>query len=89
MDNSDLELPVARYLQRSRRDWQLISIAVLTAATLGMGAAVFGLLRAGVESWELRDYAALIPPLLFAFVSVLLLITFYLAQRQEIGRAHV
>ena len=87
MENPDLEMPVARYLQRSRRDWQLISIGVLTAATLGMGGAVFGLLRAGVDAWELRDYAALIPPLMFAFVSVLLLITFYLAQRQGIMAA--
>ena len=84
MENSDLEVPVARYLQRSKRDWQLISIGVLTAATLGMGAAVFGFLRAGVDAWELGDYAALIPPLMFGFVSVLLLITFYLAQRQGV-----
>ncbi len=84
MENPDLEMPVSRYLQQARRDWQLISIAVLTAATLGLGAAVFGFLRAGVESWELRDYAALIPPLMFGFVAVLLLITFYLAQRQGV-----
>jgi diguanylate cyclase (GGDEF)-like protein len=84
MENPDLEMPVSRYLQQARRDWQLISIGVLTAATLGLGAAVFGFLRAGVESWELRDYAALIPPLMFGFVAVLLLITFYLAQRQGV-----
>jgi diguanylate cyclase (GGDEF)-like protein len=87
MENSHLDMPAARYLERSRRDWQLISIAVLTAVTLGMGVAVFGLLRAGVEAWELRDYAALIPPLMFAFVSLLLLIALYLAQRQGVMAA--
>ena len=84
MESADLESPVAKYLQRSKRDWQLMCVAVLGMATLGMGAAVFGFLRAGMEAWELRDYSALIPPLMYAFVSLILLIMFYLAQRQGV-----
>ena len=87
MENSELETPVGRFLQRSRRDWQLLCIAVLGVATLGMGAAVYALLRVGVQAWEVRDYAALIPPLMYAFVSVVLLITFYVAQRQGLVAA--
>lgn len=87
MERSDLEGPAARFLQRSKRDWQLLCIAVLAMATLGLGAAVFGFLRVGVEAWELRDYGALIPPLMYAFVSLVLLITFYVAQRQGVMAA--
>jgi diguanylate cyclase (GGDEF)-like protein len=60
---------------------------VLALATLGMGAAVFGFLRAGLDAWQLRDYAALVPPLMYAFVSLILLIVFYLAQRQGVMAA--
>jgi diguanylate cyclase (GGDEF)-like protein len=87
MENSDLEAPAARFLERSRRDWQLLCLMVLGTATLGMGAAVFGFLQAGVGAWELRDYAALLPPLMYAFVSFILLIMFYLAQRQGVMAA--
>jgi diguanylate cyclase (GGDEF)-like protein len=87
MENSDPEPTAARFLQRSKRDWQLLLIGVLAAATLGLGAALFGLLRAGPEAWDLRDYAALVPPLLFGFVSVVLLTALWVAQRQGVMAA--
>ena len=64
---------------------QLWSMLVLALGLIGLALAVYGLLRTP-NPGATNDAAALLPPLLFGLIAVLVLLNFYLAQRDAVMR---
>ncbi len=75
-----------RPLRLERRDWQYWSFLVLGLAILGMGLAAYGLLTAPGSAWSIQGISQLIPPMLFGVIALLVLVNFYLAQRDAVIR---
>lgn len=75
-----------RPLRLERRDWQFWSFLVLGLAIVGIGMAVYGLLSAPGTAWTIQGIAQLIPPMLFGVIALLVLVNFYLAQRDAVIR---
>jgi diguanylate cyclase (GGDEF)-like protein len=71
-------------LRLHRRDWQFWSFLVLGVVILGIGAAIYGLLSAPASSWSLQGISRLIPPLLFGIIALLVLVNFYIAQKDAV-----
>ena len=71
-------------LRTQKRDWQLWSALVLGLGLIGMGWALYGLLRAPSGAWSPQGLAQLVPPLLFGLLSLLVLVNFYVAQKQAV-----
>lgn len=68
------------------RDWQFWSVLVLGLALLGLGLAIYGLLLAPPQAWSAHGIAQLLPPLIFGVISLLVLVNFYLAQKDRMIR---
>lgn len=64
---------------------QLWSMLVLALGLIGLALAVYGLLRSP-SAGATDNAAALLPPLLFGLIAVLVLLNFYLAQRDAVMR---
>jgi diguanylate cyclase (GGDEF)-like protein len=75
-----------RVLGVHRRDWQFWSVLVLGLAMLGLGLAIYGLLLAPSSAWSARGIGQLVPPLMFGVISLLVLVNFYLAQKDGMLR---
>ena len=75
-----------RPLRLERRDWQFWSFLVLGLAILGIGLAAYGLLTAPGSAWSVQGVSQLIPPMLFGVIALLVLVNFYLAQRDAVIR---
>src|SRR5271170_3017732 len=75
-----------RPLRFEQRDWQFWSFLVLGLAILGIGMAVYGLLTSPASAWTVQGIAQLIPPMLFGVVALLVLVNFYLAQKNGVIR---
>ncbi len=75
-----------RPLRLERRDWQYWSFLVLGLAILGIGMAAYGLLSAPGSAWSIQGISQLIPPMLFGVIALLVLVNFYLAQRDAVIR---
>jgi len=75
-----------RPLRLERRDWQFWSFLVLGLAIVGIGLAAYGLLTAPGSAWSLQGISQLIPPMLFGVIALLVLVNFYLAQRDAVIR---
>ena len=75
-----------RPLRLERRDWQYWSFLVLGLAILGIGLAAYGLLTAPSSAWSIQGISQLIPPMLFGVIALLVLVNFYLAQRDAVIR---
>jgi diguanylate cyclase (GGDEF)-like protein len=73
-------------LRLERRDWQYWSFLVLGLAIIGTGAAIYGLLTAPTSAWSLQGIAQLIPPMIFGVIALLVLVNFYLAQKDAVIR---
>lgn len=71
-------------LRSQRREWQLWSAIVLGLGLMGIGIAIYTLLKAPSGTWSAEGTAGLVPPLLFGLVSLLVLLNYYLAQKQAI-----
>ena len=82
------ELPGAQerenLFQSQRRDWQLWSALVLGLGLLGICLALWGLLRSPSPAWTPQGLAQLVPPLLFGVLSMLVLLNFYVAQKEAV-----
>jgi diguanylate cyclase (GGDEF)-like protein len=72
-----------KLLRASRRDWQFWSVLVLGLAMLGLAVAIYGLLQAPPGAWSSRGIAQLMPPMIFGVISLLVLVSFYLAQKDS------
>jgi len=75
-----------RPLRLERRDWQFWSFLVLGLAIVGIGMAVYGMLSAPATAWTVQGISQLIPPMLFGVIALLVLVNFYLAQRNAVIR---
>jgi diguanylate cyclase (GGDEF)-like protein len=75
-----------RPLRLERRDWQFWSFLVLGVAIVGIGMAVYGMLSAPSTAWTIQGIGQLIPPMLFGVIALLVLVNFYLAQRDAVIR---
>jgi len=75
-----------RPLRLERRDWQFWSFLVLGLAVLGIGLAAYWLLTAPGSAWTVQGVSQLIPPMLFGVIALLVLVNFYLAQRDAVIR---
>jgi diguanylate cyclase (GGDEF)-like protein len=75
-----------RPLQLERRDWQFWSFLVLGLAIVGIGMAAYGMLTAPATAWTVQGISQLIPPMLFGVIALLVLVNFYLAQRDAVIR---
>jgi len=75
-----------RALRLERRDWQFWSFLVLGVAIVGIGMAIYGLLTAPASAWSLQGISRLIPPMLFGVIALLVLVNFYLAQKDAVIR---
>jgi two-component system cell cycle response regulator len=75
-----------RPLRLERRDWQFWSFLVLGLAIVGIGMAAYGLLSAPGTAWTIQGITQLIPPMLFGVIALLVLVNFYLAQRDAVIR---
>jgi len=73
-----------RPLRLHRRDWQFWSFLVLGIAILGIAAAIYGLLTAPASSWSLPGVSRLIPPMIFGVIALLVLLNFYIAQKDAV-----
>jgi len=71
-------------LKTRKRDWQLWSALVLGLGLFGLGMAIYLLLRAPSEAWSAQGLVQLFPPLLFGVIALLVLINFYLAQKEAV-----
>ncbi|MGH9817431.1 MAG: GGDEF domain-containing protein [Candidatus Acidiferrales bacterium] len=71
-------------LKKSKRDFQLWSALVLGLGLFGLGLAIYMLLRSPSEAWSAQGLAQLFPPLLFGVIALLVLINFYVAQKEAV-----
>ncbi len=71
-------------LKKSKRDFQLWSALVLGLGLFGLGLAIYMLLRSPSEAWSAQGLAQLFPPLLFGVIALLVLINFYVAQKDAV-----
>jgi diguanylate cyclase (GGDEF)-like protein len=69
-----------------RRDWQFWSVLVLGIFMLGLGFAIYNLLISPSEAWTAHGVAQLVPPLLFGVIALLVLVNFYVAQKDTVIR---
>lgn len=82
----DLQLlePKANLLKSRKRDFQLWSALVLGLGLFGLGLAIYMVLRAPSDAWSAQGLAQLFPPLLFGVIALLVLINFYVAQKEAV-----
>ena len=73
-----------KLFQSQKRDWQLWSVLVLGLGLIGIGLALWGLLRSPSPAWTPQGLAQLVPPLLFGVLSMLVLLNFYVAQKEAV-----
>ena len=71
-------------MKTRKRDWQLWSALVLGLGLFGLGMAIYLLIRAPSDAWSAQGLAQLFPPLLFGVISLLVLINFYVAQKEAV-----
>lgn len=76
--------PRSDLLKTRKRDWQLWSALVLGLGLFGLGMAIYLLLRAPSEAWSAQGLAQLFPPLLFGVIALLVLVNFYVAQKDAV-----
>ena len=75
-----------RPLRTGRPDWQFWSMLVLGLALLGLGFAIYELLISPPQAWTAHGVAGLVPPLIFGVLSLLVLVNFYVAQKDAVIR---
>ena len=75
-----------RTLHFDRRDWQFWSFLLLGLVILGIAIAAYGFLTAPSSAWTAQGVAQLIPPLIFGVIALLVLVNFYLAQKNTVLR---
>ena len=73
-------------LKPQKRDWQFLSAVVLGIGLLGLGFAIYGLLRAPSSAWSSEGLSQLVPPMLFGLISLMVLVNFYIAQKEAVIR---
>ena len=73
-------------LDFERRDWQFWSFLVLGIVIIGVAFAVYGLLTSPSSAWTMQGISQLIPPLIFGVISLIVLVNFYLAQKNAVLR---
>jgi len=78
--------PREEVLKQEKRDWQLWSMLVLGIGLFGVGLAIYLLLRAPATAWTPQGMSQLFPPLLFGVISLIVLINFYVAQKDAVIR---
>lgn len=71
-------------LQTQRRDWQLWSVLVLGFGLVGIAITLYLLLQAPSSAWSPQGVAQLVPPLLFGVLSLLVLVNYYVAQKEAV-----
>lgn len=76
--------PKANLLKSRKRDFQLWSALVLGLGLFGLGLAIYMVLRAPSDAWSAQGLAQLFPPLLFGVIALLVLINFYVAQKEAV-----
>lgn len=76
----------AEGLRREKRDWQLWSALALGLGLFGLVLAIFLLLRAPADAWSPQGILQLFPPLLFGVIALIVLINFYVAQKEAVIR---
>lgn len=76
--------PRTNLLKRRKRDFQLWSALVLGLGLFGLGLAIYLLLRAPSDAWSGPGLVQLFPPLLFGVIALLVLINFYVAQKEAV-----
>src|SRR5262245_46916490 len=70
--------------QAQKRDWQLWSALVLGFGLVGLGIGLYLLLRAPSTAWSAQGSAQLVPPLIFGVLSLMVLVNWYIAQKDAI-----
>jgi len=75
-----------KLLRSERRDWQFWSVLVLGLFMLGLGFAIYSLLVSQPSAWTAHGVAQLVPPLLFGVIALLVLVNFYVAQKDSVIR---
>jgi len=78
--------PKEEMLKQEKRDWQLWSLLVLGMGLFGVGLAIYLLLRAPATAWTPQGMSQLFPPLLFGVIALIVLINFYVAQKDAVIR---
>ncbi len=73
-------------LKREKRDWQFWSALVLGLGLVGVVLAIYLLLRAPASAWTPQGLAQLFPPLLFGVIALIVLVNFYVAQKDAVIR---
>jgi diguanylate cyclase (GGDEF)-like protein len=76
--------PKTNLLKTRKRDFQMWSALVLGLGLFGLGLSIYMLLRAPSGAWSGQGLAQLFPPLLFGVISLLVLINFYVAQKEAV-----
>lgn len=72
-----------KLLRSERRDWQFWSVLVLGIFMLGLGFSIYSLLVSPSSAWTAHGVAQLVPPLLFGVIALLVLVNFYVAQKDS------
>lgn len=71
-------------LRGPMRSLQVWSWLVLGLGVAGMALALYGLLRVPSSGWTLAGIAQLVPPLLYGVLALLVLVNYYVAQREGV-----
>jgi len=78
---SDLQEEILRSPRRTLQWWSWL---VLGLGVLGLALALYGLLRAPSSAWTPAGISQLIPPLLYGVLALLVLVNYYVAQRDAV-----
>jgi len=73
-------------LRSPRRTLQFWSALALGLGLVGIGLALYGLLRAPSDAWAPEGVARLVPPLLYGVLAFIVLMNYYLAQKDAVIR---
>lgn len=78
------ELQEDQILRSPRRSLQMWSWLVLGLGVVGVALALYGLLLAPSTAWTPAGVSQLVPPLLYGVLSLLVLVNYYVAQKEAI-----
>jgi diguanylate cyclase (GGDEF)-like protein len=73
-------------LRSPRRTLMFWSALVLGLGLIGVGLALYGLLRAPSDAWSPQGIAHLVPPLLYGVLAFIILMNYYVAQKEAVIR---
>lgn len=83
MSTPDLQDEILRSPRRTLQFWSALALGL---GLVGIGLALYGMLRAPSDAWAPAGIARLVPPLLYGVLAFIVLMNYYLAQKDAVIR---